>query len=93
MLQPDRTGPKPPHAAHECRKNSCIVVEAAYCRHGNHDVLTGLPSRRVFPERLGEVISRGRRHAEVMALLLLDLAQGYLIAKPEPACNALRQAA
>lgn len=45
-----------------------------WIRHlADHDVLTGLPNRRMFQERLGEAISRGRRHDEVTALLLLDL--------------------
>jgi diguanylate cyclase (GGDEF)-like protein/PAS domain S-box-containing protein len=39
----------------------------------HHDVLTGLPNRRAFQERLAQAVGHGDRHGHVMALLLLDL--------------------
>ena len=38
-----------------------------------HDVLTGLPNRRAFDERLAEEVARVTRHGGDLALCLLDL--------------------
>jgi diguanylate cyclase (GGDEF)-like protein len=38
-----------------------------------HDPLTGLPNRRLLPDRLGQALARGRRNAEIVAVLLIDL--------------------
>lgn len=38
-----------------------------------HDLLTGLPNRRAFEQRLGSEVARVRRHGGTMALCLLDL--------------------
>ena len=38
-----------------------------------HDVLTGLPNRRSFEQRLGSEVARIRRHGGTLALCLIDL--------------------
>jgi diguanylate cyclase (GGDEF)-like protein/PAS domain S-box-containing protein len=38
-----------------------------------HDVLTGLPNRRLFRDRLNQAIANGQRNATRFALMLLDL--------------------
>jgi len=38
-----------------------------------HDVLTGLPNRNLLMDRLEQAIARGRRRAELFAVLFLDL--------------------
>jgi diguanylate cyclase (GGDEF)-like protein len=38
-----------------------------------HDVLTGLPNRRAFEQRLGSEVARIRRHGGALALCLIDL--------------------
>ena len=38
-----------------------------------HDVLTGLPNRRAFEQRLGSEVARIRRHGGILALCLIDL--------------------
>ena len=38
-----------------------------------HDMLTGLPNRRLFHERLEQAVERGRRNGERFALLFIDL--------------------
>lgn len=37
------------------------------------DLLTGLPNRRAFEERLGSEVARARRHGDQLSLCLLDL--------------------
>ncbi|RKZ35938.1 MAG: hypothetical protein DRQ37_05295, partial [Gammaproteobacteria bacterium] len=39
----------------------------------HHDVLTGLPNRILFYDRLQQALGKARRHGEIMALLFLDL--------------------
>jgi len=38
-----------------------------------HDPLTGLPNRRLLPERLSQALARARRNSEIVAVLLIDL--------------------
>lgn len=38
-----------------------------------HDVLTGLPNRRAFSERLRQAMARARRRPETLAVLFIDL--------------------
>ena len=38
-----------------------------------HDALTGLPNRRLFYEKLGEVLARSKRQSQYIAVLFLDL--------------------
>jgi diguanylate cyclase (GGDEF)-like protein len=38
-----------------------------------HDVLTGLPNRRVLTDELGKMIARGQREVRPFAVLLIDL--------------------
>lgn len=42
-------------------------------RLAHYDVLTGIPNRYLFGDRLDEAIARERRHEDMMALLYLDL--------------------
>lgn len=46
------------------------LLEMAYC-----DVLTGLPNRRLFVDRVEEAIAASQRHGKPFALLVLDLDQ------------------
>ena len=48
-------------------------MEAELRRQATHDVLTGLPNRRLLMDRLGQAISFNRRHNSHSALLFLDL--------------------
>jgi diguanylate cyclase (GGDEF)-like protein len=38
-----------------------------------HDSLTGMPNRMLFQQRLVEAIAEGRRHGEMIAVMLIDL--------------------
>jgi diguanylate cyclase (GGDEF)-like protein/PAS domain S-box-containing protein len=45
----------------------------------NHDLLTGLPNRNLFHERLDQLISRARSTNETFALILIDINRFKLI--------------
>jgi diguanylate cyclase (GGDEF)-like protein/PAS domain S-box-containing protein len=50
------------------------VLSAEQYRHlAHHDVLTGLPNRRLFADRMEQAIARARRSSAGVALMLLDL--------------------
>jgi diguanylate cyclase (GGDEF)-like protein len=40
-----------------------------------HDALTGLPNRRLLPDRLAQALARARRNSEIVGVLLIDLDQ------------------
>lgn len=44
------------------------LTELAY-----YDSLTGLPNRRLFEDRLGQILAHARRHEQMAAVLFLDL--------------------
>lgn len=48
-------------------------AEEIIWRHANHDLLTGLPNRRLFRDRLDHEIRKSRRTAQPLALLFIDL--------------------
>lgn len=56
-------------AAHLNRAERVPPIE----REVLHDVLTGLPNRRAFEQRLGAEVARVRRHGGPLALCLIDL--------------------
>jgi diguanylate cyclase (GGDEF)-like protein/PAS domain S-box-containing protein len=45
----------------------------------HHDVLTGLPNRSLFMERLQQAVSRGPEHTGALAVLFLDLDRFKLV--------------
>jgi diguanylate cyclase (GGDEF)-like protein len=49
------------------------VAEAEARRQAHHDVLTGLPNRAYFAERLTEALAQAGRHGRDGALLFIDL--------------------
>jgi diguanylate cyclase (GGDEF)-like protein/PAS domain S-box-containing protein len=49
------------------------ITEQRLHHLAHHDVLTGLPNRRAFQERLVQAVGRGDRHGQIAALLLVDL--------------------
>ena len=49
------------------------ALEAQLQRMAELDILTGLPNRALFNDRLNSALARGRRHASPVALLLLDI--------------------
>src|SRR5262249_41583811 len=52
----------------ERKKSEERIRELAY-----HDVLTGLPNRRLFGDRLTLAVAQARRHNEGLAVLFLDI--------------------
>jgi diguanylate cyclase (GGDEF)-like protein len=48
-------------------------VEQELRKLATHDPVTGIPNRVLFRERTIEALSRARRRAEILALMLLDL--------------------
>ena len=53
--------------------NQRISVESQLTFLANHDVLTGLPNRSLFLQRLHEAMHRARRNGTLLALFCLDL--------------------
>jgi len=51
------------------RKN----LEATLQAYANHDALTGLPNRRLFFERLDQIVEESRKNDKKFALLYIDL--------------------
>gem|GEM_PF-5157433 len=49
------------------------ALEAQLQRLAEVDILTGLPNRALFNDRLTSALARGRRHGSSVALLLLDV--------------------
>jgi len=41
--------------------------------HAYHDVLTGLPNRKLFTDRLGQSLNRSRRSSRAVAVMFVDL--------------------
>jgi diguanylate cyclase (GGDEF)-like protein/PAS domain S-box-containing protein len=48
-------------------------AEATITFHAYHDLLTGLPNRVLFNDRLGQAIANARRHGLILAVMFLDL--------------------
>jgi diguanylate cyclase (GGDEF)-like protein/PAS domain S-box-containing protein len=48
-------------------------LEEELTRQAFHDVLTGLPNRALFMDRLGQALARAGRHGTSLAILFLDL--------------------
>lgn len=48
-------------------------AEETVWRHANHDLLTGLPNRRLFRDRLDQEIRKSQRTGLPLALLFIDL--------------------
>lgn len=49
------------------------ALEERLSHDAMHDVLTGLPNRNMFYDRLNQALSSARRHQRLMAVLYLDL--------------------
>ena len=48
-------------------------AEATIAFQAYHDLLTGLPNRALFKDRLGQAIVHAKRHGQIMATLFLDM--------------------
>ena len=48
-------------------------AEATIAFQAYHDLLTGLPNRALFKDRLGQAIVQARRHGQTIATLFLDM--------------------
>ena len=48
-------------------------AEATITFQAYHDLLTGLPNRALFNDRLGQAISQARRHGQALAVMFLDM--------------------
>lgn len=48
-------------------------LEEHLYRLAHHDVLTGLPNRKLFYDRFGRALAQARRYQKPLALMLLDL--------------------
>lgn len=49
------------------------AAEAQISRLAHYDVLTGLPNRALFTDRVGHALVRSRRHGRPLAVMFLDL--------------------
>ncbi|MDQ6646097.1 MAG: diguanylate cyclase [Pseudomonadota bacterium] len=69
-------------------------IETLVRHQANHDMLTGLPNRALFQDRLQEADRRATRHKQPFALLLLDI-DGFKLVNDtygHPVGDALLQA-
>jgi len=48
-------------------------AEATITFQAYHDLLTGLPNRALFNDRLGQAIAQARRHGQALAVMFLDM--------------------
>jgi len=48
-------------------------AEATVTFQAYHDLLTGLPNRALFNDRLGQAIAQARRHGQALAVMFLDM--------------------
>jgi diguanylate cyclase (GGDEF)-like protein len=48
-------------------------AEATIAFQAYHDLLTGLPNRALFKDRLGQAMVHAKRHGQTMAVLFLDM--------------------
>jgi diguanylate cyclase (GGDEF)-like protein/PAS domain S-box-containing protein len=48
-------------------------AEATIAFQAYHDLLTGLPNRALFKDRLGQAIVQSKRHGQILATLFLDM--------------------
>jgi len=48
-------------------------AEATIAYQAYHDLLTGLPNRALFKDRLGQAIVQAKRHGQMLAALFLDM--------------------
>ncbi|MEW5789684.1 MAG: EAL domain-containing protein [Pseudomonadota bacterium] len=48
-------------------------AEATIAFQAYHDLLTGLPNRALFKDRLGQAIVHAKRHGQILATLFLDM--------------------
>ena len=53
--------------------SACKQTEEVIWRQANYDMLTGLPNRLMFLERLKAEIKRSKRHQKSFAVLFMDL--------------------
>jgi diguanylate cyclase (GGDEF)-like protein/PAS domain S-box-containing protein len=56
---------------HDVSKARAMVLEMSHLAH--HDILTDLPNRSLFSDRLTQAISMARRNRQQLAVLFLDL--------------------
>lgn len=49
------------------------LAEATIAFQAYHDLLTGLPNRALFKDRLGQALAHAKRHGQILATLFLDM--------------------
>jgi len=74
---------QPCHANNDQHCDNCLILEqeivalkedlAEMKQHAYHDVLTGLPNRRLFVESLEDRVARCQRYGDNCAVLFLDV--------------------